>query len=91
MWGFFFRLYLFNNLKQHDMDSPIFTTIEVEEIKEIKPKIQRNRPFTLNVKVEMTTHQLAEVLLNVLEDFGQDYLNEYLKEHGLTLIYNKNN
>ena len=72
------------------MASMFFPTINVEEIKEIKPHVERNRPFTLDVKVEMTLPQLAELILSALEDYGDEYLNEELKKHDLIVTYTGN-
>jgi hypothetical protein len=35
----------------------------------------------------MDTHQLAELLLNILEDFGEELLNEALEQHDLKITY----
>jgi hypothetical protein len=69
------------------MTNTIFSTINVKEIQEIKPHVERNSPFTLDIKVHMDTHQLAELLLNILEDFGEELLNEALEQHDLKITY----
>lgn len=60
--------------------------MEVLKLNNIEPELVMRQPLRLKIQIEVNKHQVAKLILDSLDDFTIESLNEILKGDGISLI-----